>query len=136
MFHCLSLRRHTHTHIPFSRAHQHKVGLGGVTWLLLNNEFYIELLGFAAVFIEAVQLVPQVQRNFLTQSTEGMSIAMMACMLSGDSFKTGYYILRDAPPQFAICAMIQVSVDVIILWQVWRYSGRRPLLAKTTPFRT
>lgn len=41
----------------------------------------------------------------------------------GDIFKTLYFLLRDAPLQFWICGALQVTVDFLILLQVFIYRG-------------
>jgi len=51
--------------------------LGGLTWLLLHNMVYIEIIGFLAVFVEALLGMPQFIRNFRLKSTEGMSVKMV-----------------------------------------------------------
>jgi hypothetical protein len=51
--------------------------LGGLTWLLLRNMVYIEIIGFLAVFVEALLGMPQFIRNFRLKSTEGMSVKMV-----------------------------------------------------------
>ena len=45
-------------------------------------------------------------------------VLMWTC---GDVFKTTYFYLRKTPPQFVICGMLQVMVDIAILTQVWLY---------------
>lgn len=42
-------------------------------------------------------------------------VIMWTC---GDVFKTAYFVLREAPPQFWVCGSLQVSLDVVILFQV------------------
>ncbi len=42
----------------------------------------------------------------------------------GDTFKTGYFIVKEAPVQFWVCGMLQVSIDLAILYQVYRYKQR------------
>lgn len=39
----------------------------------------------------------------------------------GDIFKTTYFYVRKTPPQFVICGLLQVMVDLAILTQVWLY---------------
>jgi len=51
--------------------------LGGLTWLLVRNMVYIEIIGFLAVFVEALLGMPQFIRNFRLKSTEGMSVKMV-----------------------------------------------------------
>lgn len=41
----------------------------------------------------------------------------------GDIFKTSYFLLREAPIQFWMCGTIQVTVDVLILLQVYLYKN-------------
>lgn len=50
---------------------------GSSTWLLLDNLVYIELIGFLAVFFEALLGMPQFLRNHRMKSTEGMSVKMV-----------------------------------------------------------
>ncbi|KAK3086649.1 hypothetical protein FSP39_021387 [Pinctada imbricata] len=95
--------------------------LSFVTWLFLNYSFYVETIGFLAVFAEAMLGAPQFYRNFVNKSTQGMSWKMVCMWTCGDVFKTGYFILREAPAQFWVCGMLQVSIDILILLQVFIY---------------
>ncbi|KAJ8042300.1 PQ-loop repeat-containing protein 1 [Holothuria leucospilota] len=92
-----------------------------MTYLLINNVFFIETLGFLAVFIEALLGAPQFYRNYQNLSTQGMSIQMVCFWLSGDTFKTGYFIINKAPLQFSLCGALQVFIDLAILGQVFYY---------------
>lgn len=47
---------------------------------------------------------------------------------SGDIFKTVYFVLRNAPKQFWICGILQISIDVAILGQVIFYSKKTRFL--------
>ncbi|CAL8295447.1 unnamed protein product [Merluccius merluccius] len=96
-----------------------------VTYLLLDSPVYVESLGFFAVFTEAMLGTPQLYCNHQNKSTEGMSIKMVLMWTSGDTFKTGYFLLTHAPVQFWTCGLLQVAVDVAILAQVYYY-GRYP----------
>ncbi|XP_068093136.1 solute carrier family 66 member 2 isoform X2 [Hyperolius riggenbachi] len=97
--------------------------VGYITYLSLDSVLYVETLGFLAVFTEAMLGVPQLYRNHQNNSTEGMSIKMVLMWTSGDTFKTVYFILNQAPFQFTICGLLQVIVDITILLQVYLYSG-------------
>ena len=55
-------------------------------------------------------------------------VLMWTC---GDVFKTTYFYLRKTPPQFVICGMLQVMVDVAILTQVWLYYDNTAKRKKT-----
>jgi len=104
---------------------------GYVTWLLIDIDIFVETLGFAAVFIEAMLGTPQFLKNYQNKSTQGMSLQMVLMWTSGDLFKTGYFLLKDAPVQFIICGCLQVGVDAAILSQVWYYGSRSGEKKKT-----
>ncbi|NWY55538.1 PQLC1 protein, partial [Chionis minor] len=95
---------------------------GYITYLWLDSSLFVETLGFLAVFTEAMLGVPQLYRNYQNMSTEGMSVKMVLMWTSGDTFKTVYFILNQAPFQFSICGLLQVFVDIAILLQVYLYS--------------
>ena len=92
-----------------------------ITSSFIHNTFFVESLGFTAVFVEAMLGMPQFLRNYQNKSTKGMSLAMVLMWLSGDMFKTGYFIMKDAPFQFKLCGCLQVGVDLAILGQVKMY---------------
>ncbi|XP_040044259.1 solute carrier family 66 member 2 isoform X2 [Gasterosteus aculeatus] len=93
-----------------------------VTYLFLDSALFVESLGFLAVFTEAMLGTPQLYRNYQNKCTEGMSIKMVLMWTSGDTFKTGYFLLTQAPVQFWTCGLLQVLVDFTILFQVYYYS--------------
>lgn len=93
-----------------------------VTYLMLDSVLFVETLGFLAVFTEAMLGTPQLYCNYQNKSTEGMSIKMVLMWTSGDTFKSGYFLLTQAPVQFWICGLLQVCVDIAILFQVYYYS--------------
>ncbi|XP_021191313.1 solute carrier family 66 member 2 isoform X2 [Helicoverpa armigera] len=92
-----------------------------ITYLLIEFSPFVELIGFLALFTEAMLGAPQIARNHKNKSTEGMSVSMVIMWTCGDVFKTTYFVLREAPPQFWLCGSLQVSLDVVILFQVWLY---------------
>lgn len=97
-----------------------------VTYLMLSVTWFMETIGFLAVFTEAMLGAPQFLRNYKNKSTHGMSICMVIMWTAGDMFKTGYFILRHAPTQFWICGTLQVSLDLAILLQVYIYRKNPP----------
>jgi len=90
-------------------------------YCFVTNVLFVETVGFLAVFVEAMLGVPQFWRNWTNGSTQGMSVKMVMFWLSGDVFKTVYFLLRQAPLQFFLCGSLQVSVDIAILAQVLIY---------------
>lgn len=101
--------------------------LGSATYLMKSNYYFTEGLGCVAVFTESMLGIPQLLRNLRKKSTEGMSVEMVAMWLSGDLFKTLYFIIKHTPAQFYVCGAVQVTVDILILCQVLWY--RRPTAA-------
>ncbi|CAF1012979.1 unnamed protein product [Didymodactylos carnosus] len=98
--------------------------ISAVTWAFINNKFYIETIGFLAVFFEALLGIPQFLRNYRLKSTDGMSIGMVLMWTSGDIFKTSYFLIRKAPKQFWLCGTLQIAIDIAILFQVFIYSDK------------
>lgn len=105
---------------------------GYITHLFLDSVIFVETLGFLAVFTEAMLGIPQLYRNYQNRSTEGMSVKMVLMWTSGDTFKTVYFLLNQAPFQFSICGLLQVFVDMAILMQVYLYSCYPQKLASHT----
>ncbi|KAM3964749.1 solute carrier family 66 member 2 isoform 1-T1 [Aphomia sociella] len=92
-----------------------------VTYLLIEFSPFVELIGFLAVFTEAMLGAPQIAKNLQNKSTEGMSLSMVVMWTCGDIFKTAYFVIREAPTQFWVCGGLQVTLDIVILFQVWLY---------------
>ncbi|KAI8428046.1 hypothetical protein MSG28_002339 [Choristoneura fumiferana] len=90
-----------------------------VTYLLIGFAPFVELIGFMAVFTEAMLGAPQIAKNHQNKSTEGMSLSMVIMWTCGDIFKTAYFVMREAPTQFWVCGALQVSLDVVILIQMF-----------------
>ncbi|CAH2239916.1 solute carrier family 66 member 2 isoform X2 [Pararge aegeria] len=92
-----------------------------ITYLLIEFAPFVELIGFLAVFTEAMLGAPQIAKNLANKSTEGMSLSMVIMWTCGDLFKTAYFVIREAPTQFWVCGGLQVLLDIVILVQVWLY---------------
>ena len=107
-----------------------------MTYLLIDNYLYVETLGFVSLLTESMLGMPQLLRNYYKKSTRGMSIEMVVMWLSGDLFKTIYFILRHSPTQFAACGSIQVTIDVLILLQAFVYRKPSSTYSKLVPKTT
>lgn len=101
-----------------------------VMYVFIDFMPFVELVGFFAVFTEALLGVPQVLRNYHNKSTEGMSLKMVVMWTMGDTFKTGYFLLRESPIQFWLCGGLQVSIDAFILCQVYWYRNSSGIRSK------
>jgi hypothetical protein len=58
---------------------------------------------------------------------------MVVMWLSGDVFKTGYFVARHSPIQFWACGSMQVMVDIFILLQVFFYWKRTATPKQSRP---
>ncbi|KAE9555261.1 hypothetical protein FO519_001512 [Halicephalobus sp. NKZ332] len=85
---------------------------------------YVEVLGMVALLVEACLGLPQLIRNFRRKSTQGMSVKMVLMWLMGDVGKTIYFVVRNNPAQFYICSSLQITIDILILCQVYFYGKR------------
>ena len=52
------------------------------------------------------------------------SVKMVVMWLSGDVFKTCYFIIKIAPIQFWVCGLLQISIDIAILLQVYKFGSQ------------
>ena len=50
---------------------------------------------------------------------------MVLMWTSGDLFKTLYFIFKNSPTQFWVCGLLQVTIDLSVLSQVYHYSKRK-----------
>ncbi|CAD6186476.1 unnamed protein product [Caenorhabditis auriculariae] len=94
---------------------------GLMTFLLSGFTWYVESLGMVSLLVEASLGSPQLLRNFQRKSTQGMSIPMVMAWLCGDLAKTGYFVATGSPVQFWVCAILQITIDILILLQVFIY---------------
>ena len=52
---------------------------------------------------------------------------MVLMWTSGDVFKTVYFFLRSSPTQFLICGMLQITLDLLVLSQVYMYTNDKTI---------
>ncbi|SCV67573.1 BQ2448_5184 [Microbotryum intermedium] len=110
--------------------------------------FYVELLGFVALGSEATLPIPQVLVNHERKSTAGFRYTVLIGWAGGDLIKTIYFFATDnngpafkvrwpgselappvvldltliyTPPMAQICALFQLSVDILLCFQTWMY---------------
>lgn len=90
-------------------------------YFLSENALFVESIGLCALVTESMLGLPQVLKNFSNKSVEGMSLMMVLMWLAGDGFKTGYFIINAVPYQFWLCGLLQITIDLLILFQVCLY---------------
>lgn len=87
-----------------------------------DNYYYVELLGAASASVEAVIGLPQIYQNFKTKNTASLSLFMIYTWVIGDSIKTFYFVKTQSPFQLICCGIFQLTMDMVILLQIFLYS--------------
>lgn len=101
--------------------------LGIAMYYFIDSKPFVETIGYCALVTESMLGLPQVIKNFKNKSVAGMSLSMVLMWLAGDSFKTGYFIANDVPFQFWLCGLLQISIDLLILFQVCLFRQNAPI---------
>lgn len=101
-------------------------------YFFLDCKPFIETLGYCALFTESMLGLPQVIKNHRNRSVQGMSLSMVLMWLAGDTFKTGYFVANAVPYQFWLCGSLQITIDLLILFQVCLYRQRAPVKKEAT----
>jgi solute carrier family 66, member 2 len=95
--------------------------------MFIDSPWFVEILGFFALGIEACLGTPQLYQNYQKRSTAGLSYEMIASWAVGDLFKTLYFIYSGAPLQFILCGAVQLTVDAAITYQIMTYDNKPTL---------
>lgn len=84
---------------------------------------YGGIIGLLSLSIEATLGFPQMIKNFSQKSIEGISVFLILTWFVGDLAKTIYFVFYEQPFQFVLCGCVQLTVDMIILIQLFIYRG-------------
>lgn len=90
--------------------------------MFIDSSVFIESVGFASVTVESALAIPQVLRNQKKKSTLGVSTVLIASWFLGDTIKLGYFVLKNQPLQFILCAVVQILIDVVLVYQFYAYA--------------
>jgi len=101
---------------------------GLITLIFIEHMVFVEALGMVALLVEANLATAQLIRNCKRRSTTGMSVKMVLLWFMGDCGKALYFVVRKAPAQFWLCALLQITIDILILIQVRVFRSRTPHL--------
>lgn len=95
--------------------------LSVLTFFLVNQRWYVEIIGTIALGVEAMLAVPQAYANWKNQSAEGLNLILIATWFAGDALKTFVFFLEHAPLQFIACGIFQLFIDFVVLAQLALY---------------
>lgn len=76
---------------------------------------------YTSTLIESTLCMPQVLTNWRNGSTAGLHKSLVVSWIFGDLFKLCYYLYSKSRMPFVVCAIIQISVDFIIIIQILYY---------------
>lgn len=98
--------------------------------LLQRYDWFIQAIGFVSLGLESTLPIPQLITNFRRKSLAGLSPMVLIGWLFGDTFKSIYLVLITPDSnsiQFKICALFQLSIDLLILTQALIYRRQTKL---------
>ena len=97
--------------------------LAGLEILLGRSLFYSEMLGYAALAVEAALPVPQLLENQRKRSCKGFRLSVLVNWLVGDVMKMVFFFNTDGnvPWAFKLCGMFQFFCDGLLGIQYWTF---------------
>jgi len=94
--------------------------------IFVNSKVFISILGFVALGLESTLPIPQLISNYKQRSLYGFRLSALIGWVAGDSYKVVYFFVHDSPIQFKVCAIFQLSVDMMIVIQRILYGNAPP----------
>jgi len=89
-------------------------------------DVFISIMGFVALGLESTLPIPQLISNYKQKSLYGFRMSALIGWVAGDSYKVAYFFIHDSPIQFKVCAIFQLSVDMMIVIQRVLYGNAPP----------
>lgn len=88
-----------------------------------RTPFYISLLGYVGLAIEALLPVPQILKNHNARSCKGFRLSVIINWLAGDTMKMSYFFLSKefVPWPFRLCGIFQACCDMYLGLQFYMY---------------
>lgn len=88
-----------------------------------RTSFYVSLLGYLGLAIEALLPIPQILKNHNARSCKGFRLSVIINWLAGDSMKMSYFFLSKevVPWPFKLCGIFQACCDSYLGVQFYMY---------------
>ncbi|KAK6514010.1 hypothetical protein TWF506_008439 [Arthrobotrys conoides] len=97
----------------------------GILQLLFGTStFFVSLLGYLALGIEATLPIPQVIANYRNQSCKGFRVSVIVFWLLGDLLKGVFFTYSKTPMVFKLCGLCQFMFDLTLGYQYWAYAEK------------
>jgi hypothetical protein len=86
---------------------------------LASSAFYIALLGYTGLAIEAILPIPQILKNHAAKSCKGFRPSVILNWVAGDCMKMSYFFLSKEviPWPFKLCGIFQACCDAYLAYQ-------------------
>ncbi|KAG5501986.1 hypothetical protein JKF63_04257 [Porcisia hertigi] len=101
--------------------------LAAVTSLLVILLYYVSIsifwedapvvVGYMALTIEALLVLPQILRNARRSSTKGLTVLLVLTWACGDVAKVVYFIYAKQSLPFIVCGCFQILLDIVVVAQ-------------------
>lgn len=90
-----------------------------------GSPFYISLLGYAGLGVEAVLPLPQIFSNQRARSCKGFRFSVLASWILGDVMKMSYFFFstESIPWAFRLCGIFQFFCDAYLGIQYWMFGS-------------
>lgn len=89
-----------------------------------SSRFFVGLLGYCALGVEATLPVPQVLANQQARSCKGFRLSVLVSWLIGDIMKIAFfYSSEHVGLQFKLCAGAQFALDAYLGIQFWMFGN-------------
>ncbi|KZF20329.1 hypothetical protein L228DRAFT_25991 [Xylona heveae TC161] len=90
-----------------------------------NVPFYVSLVGYLGLGIEAILPLPQVLANQKARSCKGFRFSVLASWLLGDVMKMMFFFFAESsiPWPFKMCGLFQMACDSFLGLQYWRFGA-------------
>lgn len=88
-----------------------------------RTPFYISLIGYVGLAIEAILPLPQIIKNHNARSCKGFRLSVIINWLAGDTMKMSYFFLSKeyVPWPFRLCGIFQAICDSYLGLQFYMY---------------
>ncbi|PWY79622.1 PQ loop repeat protein [Aspergillus heteromorphus CBS 117.55] len=92
---------------------------------IASSDFYINVLGYVGLAVEATLPLPQIVKNHKSHSCAGFRVSVLAAWILGDMMKLSYFFCSQEviPWAFRMCGLFQCVCDLYLGVQFWMYSA-------------
>jgi lipid-A-disaccharide synthase-like uncharacterized protein len=91
---------------------------------IAQSQFYISLLGYIGLAVEATLPIPQILANHRSGSCNGFRVSVIAAWILGDTMKMSYFFnsTETIPWAFKLCGIFQCVCDFYLGFQFYFFT--------------